>query len=386
MKQIKYLFLLVFLCLCVKGRAQIAYFPTVDDLDYIKKNLTQKECLERYDSLMFAARAARKSYLYSVMDKKILPADGNKHDYYSLSIYYWPNPDSKNGLPYIGRDGIPNPEYKQYDLLSLGRFKNNLQNLTIGWYLTKDTVYSNKAIKMLRTWFLNSSTAMNPNFNYAQIVPGVNNNLGNVYGVIEMYHFNTVMQSIELLKKYGGISDNDYNSLKNWFRRMLDWCLYSKKGKQAFSLKNNIGTAYDVTVSRIAYFIGNTMVADTIISRFDTNRIDVQIKSDGSQPGELTRTNSFGYSIANLNYLLAMQMLLKEYHKNLIGFNRIDKALRWLDYNYQHRSTYKYKQIEGWKNTPASLADLYWIASKCGKTKFYTKLYKKYKNLSNTTK
>ena len=46
----------------------------------------------------------------SVVEKTLTPANGNKHDYLSLSPYYWPDPTKPNGLPYIIHDGIVNPQ------------------------------------------------------------------------------------------------------------------------------------------------------------------------------------------------------------------------------------------------------------------------------------
>ncbi|MCK5155146.1 MAG: alginate lyase family protein, partial [Spirochaetales bacterium] len=47
---------------------------------------------------------------YSVMNKQAIPPSGDKHDYMSLGTYWWPNPGTPDGLPYIRRDGERNPE------------------------------------------------------------------------------------------------------------------------------------------------------------------------------------------------------------------------------------------------------------------------------------
>lgn len=44
------------------------------------------------------------------MDKTLVAASGNKHDYYSFPPYWWPNPDTQDGLPYIRKDGQTNPD------------------------------------------------------------------------------------------------------------------------------------------------------------------------------------------------------------------------------------------------------------------------------------
>ena len=51
----------------------------------------------------------------SVVHKKLRPASGDAHDYYSLGTYWWPNPRRPNGLPYIRRDGHINPQCENND-------------------------------------------------------------------------------------------------------------------------------------------------------------------------------------------------------------------------------------------------------------------------------
>ena len=43
----------------------------------------------------------------SVMEKKMIPVSGNKHDYMSQAPYFWADPKSPNGLPGIPRISGP---------------------------------------------------------------------------------------------------------------------------------------------------------------------------------------------------------------------------------------------------------------------------------------
>jgi len=45
-----------------------------------------------------------------VIEKQIVSPTGDKHDYMSQTPHWWPNRKTANGLPYIRRDGEPNPE------------------------------------------------------------------------------------------------------------------------------------------------------------------------------------------------------------------------------------------------------------------------------------
>ncbi len=46
----------------------------------------------------------------SVMEKAFTPVSGNKHDYMSQAPYFWYDSTKPNGLPYMRRDGVRNPE------------------------------------------------------------------------------------------------------------------------------------------------------------------------------------------------------------------------------------------------------------------------------------
>ena len=46
---------------------------------------------------------------FSVTDKTNEPPSGDKHDYLSMAPYWWPDENSKDGLPYIRKDGLRVP-------------------------------------------------------------------------------------------------------------------------------------------------------------------------------------------------------------------------------------------------------------------------------------
>ena len=65
---------------------------------------------EVFTRLRKNAEISRKRGPYSVMDKEDVPPSGDKHDYLSYARYWWPNPNTKDGLPYVRRDGKTNEE------------------------------------------------------------------------------------------------------------------------------------------------------------------------------------------------------------------------------------------------------------------------------------
>jgi len=75
-----------------------------------------------YASLIQDANKALTAPIVAVTDKKtLMPPSGDKHDYFSLSPYWWPDSTKPSGLPYIRRDGVTNPESKRTEDYVTGR-------------------------------------------------------------------------------------------------------------------------------------------------------------------------------------------------------------------------------------------------------------------------
>lgn len=239
---------------------------------------------------------------FSVMDKKELPPSGDKHDYMSLAPYWWPNPATKDGLPYIRRDGETNPErYKVPDDGNFNKLQNAVHALALAYYFTGKEEYAARAALLLRTWFLDPATRMNPNLNYAQAVPGVNTGRGT--GLIDDRGVPRILDAITLLADSHSLTEHDTEDLRKWFTQYLDWLQNSQNGRDESDAKNNHGSWYDQQIVGIALFLGDKDLARKIAETAETKRIDLQIEPDGSEPLELARTKSFSYSVFNLDAL-----------------------------------------------------------------------------------
>ncbi|HVU44956.1 MAG TPA: alginate lyase family protein [Terracidiphilus sp.] len=239
---------------------------------------------------------------FSVMDKKDVPPSGDKHDYMSLAPYWWPSPATKDGLPYIRHDGEVNPErYKVPDDAAFNKMQNAVHALALGYYFTGKEEYAARAALLLRTWFLDAATRMNPNLNYAQAVLGVNNGRG--IGLIDVRTMPRVLDGITLLEGSPSLTKDDREGLRKWFAQYLDWLKNSKNGRDESDSKNNHGSWYDQQITGIALFLGDETLAHDVAETAKTKRIAFQIQPDGSEPLELARTKSFSYSVFNLDAL-----------------------------------------------------------------------------------
>jgi len=94
----------------------------------------------------------------------------------SLAPYWWPDPSKPNGLPYIRKDGEVNPEVKNYpDKEQMPKLCENVNTLSLAYFYSRDEKYAKHAANLLRVWFWDPSTKMNPNLNFGQAVKGITN-------------------------------------------------------------------------------------------------------------------------------------------------------------------------------------------------------------------
>lgn len=268
------------------------------------------------------AKSALKSGPFSVVAKTNLPPSGDKHDYMSIGPYFWPDPASSNGLPYVRHDGRRNPANRTSDRRDLSSMIGNVETLALAWYFTGDGAYANKATQLLRTWFLDPATRMNPNFQFAQAVPGVNTGRG--IGLIEMAGMTGLIDSVGLLAGSKSWTEADQRGLQQWFTQFVQWMQESKNGRDEAAAKNNHGTYYDLELTMFALFIGKNEIATNVLRAVPEKRIARQIEPDGREPLELARTNAWGYSLGNLRGLMSLAELGDKYGVDLWHYETAD--------------------------------------------------------------
>ena len=287
--------------------------------------------------------------LYSVMNKKKVPPSGDKHDYMSQAPYWWADTTKPDGLPYIRRDGERNPEY--YDISDseeMDYIINDTEILALAFYFTKDERYAAHAARLLKTWFLDPETLQNPNLNFGQGIPGINTGRG--IGIIETRSFPRLIDATILLQESKNWSKEDHKSLKKWFAAYLSWLTESPLGKDEADEHNNHGTYYDVQIMAYALFTDQPELAKKQIE-VAKSRIQSQMKPDGSQPFELERTVSWGYTNMNLAGFFKIARLAENVKNNLWNYETTDgkglqKSLQWLIPYLKNEKKWEFKQIK----------------------------------------
>ncbi len=285
----------------------------------------------------------------SVMDKQQTPPSGDKHDFMSMGPYWWPDSSKPDGLPYIRKDGQRNPEYYTIsDQLFFGKMVQAVEKLSIAYAITNDPRYSAKGAELLRTWFLDKQTKMNPNMNHAQYIPGINTGRG--IGIIETRYIFKILDALCLLEPSREWKKKDRQQMNGWLDEYFLWLTTHQYGIDESNEKNNHGTWYDVQTVSLALYLGKKDVAARILEQAKSKRIAVQIEVDGKQPLELARTRSWSYSTMNLTAFFHLATLGETAGGDLWNYKKADgtsirKALDYLLPFAVDMSAWKYQQI-----------------------------------------
>jgi hypothetical protein len=320
-------------------------------LSEIRKELQfgNRSVVEKVVELQLGADKLLNHPLRSVMDKPFVPPSGDKHDYFSLATYYWPDPRSSNGLPYISRDGKTNPEGRGYDNTSLGKMCEAVHTLSFAYCLTGKETYAAKAAQQIRAWFLDEPTRMNPHLKYAQVITGIK--ASSPFGLIDTRPMLKVIDAVSLLQGSTAWRAEDDRRLQAWFRAYLDWLVTSDQGRRAAEYDNNQGTWYDVQTVRYALFVGKDDKAREIVEAAKSRRITKQIEPDGRQPRELSRSKSFTYSVSNLGAMIRLAALGEQLGADLWDYRSPDgrsirQAVNYLAPYADPAKVWPHKQID----------------------------------------
>lgn len=215
-----------------------------------------------------------------------------------------------------------------YDHPRLQRTAEAVQTLSLAFCLTGAPAYARHALTLLRTWFIEPATRMNPHMRFAQFIPGTHGVSGppsypprwvegtggqGVYvsygGAIEGSTFPPMVESIRRLHRAGAISAQEIQALRHWFDTYLDWLLTDPLGLDEKRARNNHSTWYCVQVVSYALFAGRDELARQYLDQHVPERIYQQIEPDGRQPEELVRADPVRYTCFNLAALMNLAVM-----------------------------------------------------------------------------
>lgn len=243
---------------------------------------------------------------------------GGPRDYFSEGDYWWRNPGTPDGLPYVRRDGETNPDNFFGHRRLMIRLSIQVAALAAAYVLTRDAQYRDHAAAHLRAWFIEPQTRMNPNLQYAQAIRGICTGRGT--GLIDTLHLVEVALAVQAMRD----ELTEYRAIQNWFAEYLHWFTTHPYGMEERDAQNNHGTCWVLQAAAFARLVGDETTLAACRRRFREILLPNQMASDGSFPRELARTKPYGYSIFNLDVMCGIAQLLATRDDNLWEFTTRD--------------------------------------------------------------
>jgi alginate lyase len=241
---------------------------------------------------------------WSVMDKPQTPPGGDKHDYLSQAPYWWPTQpktaDNPWGCPYVQKDGVRNPDVGTItDHDGRGKMFASVYTLSLAWYYTGQPAYAQHSARILRTWFLDPATRMNPDLDHGQIIPCKTD--GRAIGIIDFsQQFTDILDATAVLDTGApGWTAADHHGMQGWYTAFTAWLGGTFAAAEA-GADNNHGTFFDMQLAALQLATGRPDEARRTVLAAEKKRVDSQVAADGSLPQELARTRSWHYSTFDL--------------------------------------------------------------------------------------
>jgi hypothetical protein len=309
------------------------------------------------DRILKAAAAARDLPSISITEHRAKLSEGGPNDFYSNGDYWWPDPAKPDGLPYIQRDGQTNPDNFNHHRMAVRNLRDAVAALAAAYQITRDDRHVAKAMDLLRVFFLDPATRMNPHLNFAQAIPG--RSPGRGIGIIDTLHLIEIPPAVEAMKESPAFPPEAAAGLKQWFAAYLDWMITSRNGLEEAAAKNNHSVAYWLQAAVFARFTGDGKRLAECRRQFKEVIVPAQMAADGSFPAELARTKPYAYSIFQLDNMATLCQVLSApgddlWHFALPDGRGIRKAVAYLQPFLADKSKWPLKpDVQAWDGWPA---------------------------------
>ncbi len=291
-------------------------FNTFDynDILYFKNKISNNELdeLKEITNEIFTYPVQSVTY-----DRPSFVSNLDKRQYFSIGLYYWPNPNTKDGLPYVSIDGDVNPDAISWAKGGLRKTGMICNIASLIYLLSNDSKYYELLKKHIYNFFINEETKMLPNLDYAQLIMGdPKHEKGRGIGIIDFgAHMGYALVLLKHLYDENRLEDEIYLPLRAWCLSLLDWLNTSHFALDEKNEPNNHGSMYTQLKAQLQFFT-NTLNKEELLNEINI-RIESQIQPDGRMDLELLRTRSIAYSTMNIKaFVDTYKIIGEDYSKN----------------------------------------------------------------------
>ena len=248
---------------------------------------------------------------------------------------------------------------------------NAVAALAAAWRLTGEERYAAKAAELLRVFFLDATTRMNPHLLYTQAIPGRVSGRG--IGIIDTLHLIEVPVAILALENSAAMTPPTMDGLRRWFADYIGWMTTHPYGLDEMDEPNNHSVAYFLQVAAFARLTGDTGWIEESRRRLREVMLPAQMAPDGSFPLELGRTKPYAYSLFQVENLCALAWLISTPGENawqwqLAEGRSIARAVDFVVPYIRDKSAWPYaKDVEHWEDWPVQMSMLLFAGGALGR-------------------
>jgi hypothetical protein len=247
--------------------------------------------------------------------------------------------------------------------------------LAAAYRVTGENRYAEKAAALLKVFFVDPSTRMNPKLEYAQVIVGKSTPTRGI-GLIDTLHLVEVPMAICALEKSPAFSPELMAGLRQWFRDYLVWFTKSPRGLSEATQVNNHAVAYWLQVAAFCQVAPDKALLDECRRQFKEVFVGVQMAPDGSFPYETRRTKPYAYSIFQLDNMASLCQLLSTPEDNLWTYQLPDgrgmrKAMAYLYPFLADKAKWPFKpDVQAWEEWPVRQSSLLFGGVGLGEEKY----------------
>lgn len=216
-------------------------------------------------------------------------------EYASLAPDHQADSETPDGLPWRKSPGVATtvtPERKALEAVC-----DQASNLALAYALTGKEAYAVKAAKLVRVFFMDPATRMNPNLEHAHMIPGLK--AGRASGIVESRGLLKLVDVPGLLAGSKAWTPNVEKGLRDWCADYLDWLETSRAGRQALQSEGGLGVWADALVAGLGLLCGRDEEAGRALERA-VSRLDALFDEDGLQPEAVKGPRSLQAHLATL--------------------------------------------------------------------------------------
>ncbi len=282
----------------------------------------------------------------TILDKTEVPSSGNRKDYFSPRRYLH-NIDGKNIFidgwsPELSAAG--SKESHRYDRGAIQECFSCASILAASGALCQRKDFLGRSAKILSAWFIDADTSMTPSARFSQWQSD-SPETANSFGLIDFRYLWTLPYLSRTLLVNGALSELQFEAIKQWAARFLDYIMQTSQGQQAIVARNNIGTWTHLVVVSLSLFTGNIAAVSSQLNSASL-RLAAHCDTIGLQIAELSRTRPLHYSFFNLTAWTLLANLGRSVGTDLWNYRGVEgqsicRMMHFIQTNMTHFQEYQ---------------------------------------------